>query len=585
MACRRFQKLTFLGLLVLLSVGCGSQPENGLNAKSTYASSEVPSVPQRLSSDGEASLRNFLNTAEMSDLHWPNFTNYQKDVKEFYAAFSGTLPWIDEGKPTAQARAIIRSFKNAADKGLRPEDYDAPQWDERLSQFDQSMAAPESDLVKFDLALTVSTMRYISDLHVGRVNPRLFHFGLDIDHQQLDLSDFLRQKLVGATDIDAVLRTVEPPFPIYSRTQDALKKYMKFARLDDGELLPVTPRTIKPGDSYAGVLRLTKLLTLLGDFLGEHDAVATEGNYQGAVVDAVKHFQRRHGLEPSGVLDAATLKTLNTPLSRRIAQLQLAMERMRWLPHQFARPPIVVNIPEFRLYAINNEYLSVFTMNVVVGKAYGHQTPVFANEIKSVIFRPYWNVPQSIVNVELIPHLEKDPSYLSAHSYEIVDKNERVVSEEPVSKDVEAELHAGDLRVRQTPGPQNALGLVKFEFPNQYDVYMHGTPAEELFSRTRRDFSHGCIRVEDPVKLATWVLRDMPGWTEDSVRAAMNGEETIQAKLMEPIPVLILYSTAVILEGGDVHFFDDIYGLDADLERALAQNVRHVTGAEVPRKD
>ena len=126
---------------------------------------------------------------------------------------------------------------------------------------------------------------------------------------------------------------------------------------------------------------------------------------------------------------------------------------------------------------------------------------------------------------------------------------------------------------------------MKFEFPNQYDVYMHGTPAKELFSRSRRDFSHGCIRVEDPVKLATWVLRDVPGWTEDNVRAAMNGEETIQAKLMEPIPVLILYSTAVVLEGGDVRFFDDIYGLDADLERALAQNVRYVTDAEVPRKE
>ncbi len=573
MTLRQLQILAGFGLLLLLPTGCRTDPVSRANAKSEAAPSGSMPGPHRLSADGDALLRNFLNTAEMPDLHWPTFANYQKELKEFYDGASGTLPWIDQGKPTAQARAIIRSLKNAADKGLRPEDYGGPQWDERLAKFERSTGEPESDLVKFDLALTVSTMRYISDLHIGRVNPRLLHFGLDIDHKQIDLSEFLRQKLVGATDIDAALETVEPPFPIYRRTQDALKKYMEFARLDDGELLPVSSRAVKPGDSYAGVPRLARLLSLLGDLPAEHGEAPTEGNYQGALVDAVKHFQRRHGLEPNGILDAPTLKRLNTPLSRRVTQLQLAMERMRWLPHQFERPPIVVNIPEFRLYAVNAEYRSVFTMKVVVGKSYGHQTPVFANVIRSVIFRPYWNVPQSIVNAELIPHLEKNPSYFSENSYEIVDKNERVVSEGPVSEEAEAQLRAGNLRVRQTPGPQNALGLIKFEFPNEYDVYMHGTPAKQLFSRSRRDFSHGCIRVEDPVKLAKWVFQGMPEWTEENIRAAMNGEETMPVKLKEPIPVLILYSTAVVLEGEEPHFFEDIYGLDADLERALAHDV------------
>jgi murein L,D-transpeptidase YcbB/YkuD len=177
------------------------------------------------------------------------------------------------------------------------------------------------------------------------------------------------------------------------------------------------------------------------------------------------------------------------------------------------------------------------------------------------------------VDAELIPHLEKNPSYLSENSYEIVDKDERVAVEGPVSNDVMEQLRAGKLRVRQTPGPENALGLMKFEFPNQYDVYMHGTPAKELFSRTRRDFSHGCIRLEDPVKLATWVLQGMPEWTEEKIRSAMNGETTVEIKLKEPIPVLIFYSTAVVLEGEEPHFFHDIYGLDADLIRALAKHV------------
>ncbi len=567
MTLRDIRTLAGLSLLLLLPARCSAGAPTQAAAGRESASSNSAPAPERLSAGGEELLRNFVNSAELPDLRWPKFENYRKEVKEFYEAAGGSLPWIDRGKPTAQARAIIQSLKAAADKGLRAEDYDGPQWDGRLAKFDQASAVPESDLIKFDLALTVSTMRYISDLHIGRVNPRLFHFGLDINNSNLDLSEILRQDLLGATNVAAVFDAVEPPFPIYRRTENALKQYMELAGRDVGVLLPVPSRAVKAGDSYAGTPRLAKLLALLGD-LPEGQA-QWEGNYQGALVTAVKHFQQRHGLEPNGVLDARTLKQLNTPLSRRVTQLQLAMERMRWLPHQFQRPPIVVNIPEFRLYALNDDYRSALTMKVVVGKAYGHQTPVFANEIKSVIFRPYWNVPSSIVTAELLRDLEKNPSYFSKNFYELVDKDGNVVSEGPVSEAMEEQLRAGTLRVRQTPGPKNALGLVKFEFPNEYDVYMHDTPSTQLFSRSRRDFSHGCIRVEDPVALAKWVLQGIPEWTEDKIRAAMNGEETMQVKLTKPIPVLIFYSTAVVMED-EIRFMDDIYGLDAELERALA---------------
>jgi murein L,D-transpeptidase YcbB/YkuD len=221
-------------------------------------------------------------------------------------------------------------------------------------------------------------------------------------------------------------------------------------------------------------------------------------------------------------------------------------------------------------------------MKVVVGKAYRHQTPVFAREIRSVIFRPYWDVPSSILRAEVIPHLEKNPFYLAENSYEIVDKKGKVVSEGTLSHEIEEQLRSGALAVRQKPGPENALGLVKFEIPSRYDVYLHGTPATALFSRSRRDFSHGCIRVEDPVSLAAWVLRDKPGWTTDKIRTAMSGDKTIQVKLDKPIPVMILYSTAVVMEDGEVRFFDDIYGHDAALERALAKGYPYSNGADVP---
>jgi murein L,D-transpeptidase YcbB/YkuD len=521
-----------------------------------------------------------VDAAQLPDLRWPNFVNYHNEVKEFYDAFSGTLPWIWQGKPTPQARGIVRSLKDAASKGLSPEDYDGSRWDERLAHLEQSRSVSESDLIRFDLALTVATMRYVSDLHIGRLNPRLFHFDFDIDRRKLDLSEFVRQELIDSHDIDAALDTVEPPFPVYRRTEVALRTYLELFRRGDDELLPVPSRTVRPGDSYPGVPRLARLLSLLGDLPGERGY--TEDTYQGALVDGVKRFQQRHGLEPSGQIDAPTLKNLNTPLSQRVIQLQITMERLRWLPHEFDRPPIVVNIPEFRLHIDNEDYHWVRSMKVVVGRAYRHQTPVFASEIRSVIFRPYWDVPSSILRAELIPHFEKNPFYFSENSYEIVDKNGRVVSEETDSQEIEQRMRAGELGVRQKPGPENALGLLKFDIPSRYDVYLHGTPATQLFSRSRRDFSHGCIRVEDPVALAEWVLRDKPGWAVDDIRTAMNGDKTIQVKLDKPIPVLILYSTAVVMEDGEVRFFDDIYGHDAALERALAEGYPYSSSADFP---
>jgi murein L,D-transpeptidase YcbB/YkuD len=377
--------------------------------------------------------------------------------------------------------------------------------------------------------------------------------------------------MVEALDIDAVVETIEPPFPAYRRTRAALDKYLELARQDDGELLPVPAKPVLPGDSYSGMPRLTKLLQLLGDLREQDRAISTEMIYEGNLVDAVKRFQLRHGLDPSGRIDTPTIKQLNTPLGRRVMQLKLTLERWRWLPHEFARPPVVVNIPAFRLYVVNDEYEAAFSMKVVVGKAYRHKTPAFADEIKSVIFRPYWNVPLSIQRNEIVPQIGKDPSYLERNSYEILDRSGSVVSDGAVDQELMEDLRSGKLALRQKTGPDNSLGLIKFEFPNRYDVYMHDTPAKALFSRSRRDFSHGCIRVEDPVKLAEWILRDEPEWTPETIRAAMNGEETIQAKIKNPIPVLIVYGTAIAQENGEVYFYNDIYGYDAELERALTQ--------------
>jgi L,D-transpeptidase YcbB len=574
---RGFCSLCYFGLLLMFATGCerglakpaGTIPHIGVGNVS------ADSGPQRLSSEGAASLNMLLEGGVLADLRWPSFQTYQTEVKEFYGSFNDTLPWLRDSEPTPQALAIIQALKHAETKGLRHEDYDGPRWNERIKTLQQGTRAPEADLILFDLALTVSVMRYISDLHMGRVNPRLSHFGLDINRKHFDLSEFLRLELVTAKDVDAVVASVEPPFPGYHQTVEALNQYVKLVQQDSGELLPVPAKTIRPGDSYVGIQRLTQLLQLLGD-LREPDIAFSPGTiYEGHLIDAVKHFQQRHGLDPNGQIDAHTVRQLNIPLGRRVAQLELTLERWRWLPHQFERPPIVVNIPAFRLYAANEEYQVGLSMKVVVGKAYRHETPVFASEIKSVIFRPYWNVPLGIQQNELVPKIEEDASYLTEDSYEIVDARGDVVSEGEVSDELLEKLRSGKLAIRQRPGSDNALGLIKFEFPNQYDVYMHDTPAKDLFSRSRRDFSHGCIRVEDPVGLAVWALKDQPEWTRENILAALNGEETMRVDIKTPIPVLILYATAVAVENGEVEFYDDIYGYDAELERALIEGYPH----------
>jgi murein L,D-transpeptidase YcbB/YkuD len=352
----------------------------------------------------------------------------------------------------------------------------------------------------------------------------------------------------------------------YERTQRALDQYRTLAAEDDGTLLPENGVTVAPGDSYEGIPRLARLLRRLGDLSA--DAPQSHA-YQGRLVTAVKHFQLRHGLAPSGRIDKSTLAQLNTPLEFRVHQLELALERWRRRPYDPSRPAIVLNLPEFRLRAFNAGNQQELEMKIVVGQAPDRPTPLLASQVQTVIFRPYWNVPISIQRDELVPEIMKDPSYLAANHLEVVTAQGDVVPD-PVSDDEMAQLRSGTLGLRQTPGPGNVLGLVKFLFPNAYGVYMHGTSAPGLFARTRRDFSHGCVRVERAEDLAEWVLRDEAGWSRDRIRKAMRGSESVIVNLNRPIQVVTMYVTAVVLATGEVHFYEDIYEEDAAFERELA---------------
>jgi L,D-transpeptidase YcbB len=573
----KIRNSTLSALIAALCCGaaglCCGAPSGLAFAAGSPAATTTPAAAQAVNAaaQGLDDLGVLIAAGTLEDLRWPNFTDYRDEVKKFYDSGGDSLAWIQDSKASPQALSMILLFQHADSKGLNPEDYDASRWDARLAKLEPTAPkASGADLAHFDLALTVCAMRYISALHVGRVNPQHFKFGLVVGPRQLDLAELLRTQVLPAPDIPAVIAKVEPHYDGYRRAEDALQTYLKMASAGDAPLVPVPQKGVRPGSSFAGMAQLVARLRQLGDIPPSADVPADSTVYSGAVVDAVKHFQRRHGLDIDGVLGQGTVTQLNVPLRTRVQQLQLTLERYRWIPPNFPEPPIVVNIPEFQLHTMRRQPASYLTMKVIVGRAMRTQTPVFANDMKYVIFRPYWLVPHSIQRNELVPKTLRNPDYLADHGFEVVDETGNVVPSSPASDDVIRGLRSGALRAQQLPGPKNSLGLVKFIFPNQYNVYLHGTPQTELFSRARRDFSHGCIRVEDPVALAAWVLRDKPEWTVDRIRATMNGDSTVQVNLDKPIPVLILYSTAVVDPDGEVRFFADLYGHDASLERALA---------------
>lgn len=515
-------------------------------------------------------LHEIAAAGRIADLRWPDFTRRRSDFEQIYAASNFDPVWLHDGQPTQQALAVILALEASRQKGLIPDDYDASRWQGRIAVLKSSANADTE--ARFDAALTISAMRYISDLRIGRVDPKHFKFGIDIHHKKYNLPQFIAQDVVHAPDIQAVLQDIEPSYNGYKRTEMALQHYLQLSAKGDGPLVPDVQKSIVSGGAYSGTAQLFQRLQLFGDIPRNAVIDADSHVYGGVLVNAVRLFQERHGLESDGKLSEDTIRQLNVPLVARTQQLQDALERWRWLPPSFPQPPVVVNVPEFVLRVFSSNQKIALQMNVVVGKAYRHQTPVFAKDMKYIVFRPYWNVPTSILRNEIIPAIAKNRNYISSKNFEVVDYSGNVITSGPISDIVLAQLRAGKLTVRQKPGPDNSLGLVKFIFPNEHNVYLHSTPATQLFSRSRRDFSHGCIRVHKPAELAAYLLRNQPAWNLEKVRAAMQtGPNNQQVNLQTPVPVLILYDTAVVEEDGSVHFFNDIYGYDKLLEAELAK--------------
>ncbi|MBB5058580.1 murein L,D-transpeptidase YcbB/YkuD [Granulicella aggregans] len=508
----------------------------------------------------------------LSILRWPNYSDYQPAVATFYDDRNNEVAWTRDGKPTKQALAFIQAFSDAAAKGLNPEDYDASLWGGRI----QKLAGKnEDDFAQFDVAMTIAVMRYVSDLHIGRVNPTHFNFDIDVNTKKYDLAEFVSDQAVDADDVPKLVTSIEPNSEQYRKTEAALAHYLDLAEQQtQSNVAPLTvvAKPVSVGESFAEAGALLDRLKLEGD--APSDEIATT-IYDKAISDSVKRYQHRHGITEDGKLTPQTVKSLNVPLSARVTQLQNSLERWRWLPDQYLNARIIVNLPEFVLHAYDAQHQPEFTMKVVVGKVVGeHQTPVFAHMMRYLVFRPYWSVPVDIAKKELVPHIVTNKDYLATKNFEVTNTKGDILTNYTAHQ-----VSQGGVMVREKPGPKNSLGLVKFMFPNQYDVYLHSTPATELFNRTRRDFSHGCVRVQEPAKLAAWVLdgqkdRDNNDWDIDKVTETMNsGPDNHQVNLKTPIPIVIFYVTGFVEDDGDTHFFDDIYGYDAQLQAVLAKGM------------
>ena len=556
-------------IAALWVISCSESFSGARGAAARSEEAAPQDVPQALSSATAEELQQIVAGGRLNDLRWPNFTDRREAVSAFYTSAGNSLGWVRKGVATPQALELIGLLENADLKGLNSEDYDSSHWRSRLD--DLAKAPSEASLMRFDVALTISAIRYLTDLHLGKVSPATLHKDFDPERKKHNAGAFLRENVTQASSVKDALARVEPPFPGYQRALAALGTYMKLEKEERLEPLPQVTKPIEAGRNYEAVPQLARRLQFLGDLPATMSVPADSQSYSGEIVDGVKRFQARHGLEAAGKLGSQTISELNVPMSHRVEQLRLMLERWRWVPHEFPDPPIVVNIPEFVLRAYEQMGKPSVMMPVVVGRAMRTETPVMEEDMKYVVFWPYWNVPPSILRNEIVPKIAKDPGYLTKNEYEVVTYQGKLVTDGAVSEDVLAELRAGKLMVRQKPGPKNALGLIKFIFPNSNNVYLHSTPSQAAFGQTRRDFSHGCIRVEDPKALALWVLRNNPGWTQEKIDEAFKAQKEQQVNLARTIPVLIVYGTAVVKEDGRTYFFGDIYGFDKKLAKLAAE--------------
>ena len=504
-----------------------------------------------------------------------SFSNRTDDLDSLYKMSNYQLLWLGNKDSEKNINDALALLANAAVHGLNAKNYDAETLKQKLP--DALKLKPDSykELALYDTALSISLLRFLHDLHYGRVNPQGINFNLKLREKKLiDLPLLIKNSLAQNTLAELPL-SVEPKIKQYQKLKQALASYRQLA----ASVAPLkfdAKETLHPGEHHPQIAELRRFLVSIGDLPEDKTANASEKStlYTDAIATGVKKFQKRHGLGADGHIGKSSVEALNVPLSYRVTQIELAMERLRWLPELNNGASIIVNIPAFQLWAfdaLDQADANVINMRVVVGNALKTQTPVLMAEMHFIDFMPYWNVPYSIIKNEILPKLMQNRGYLDKENMELVSVFRDGEKPTVLNEGAMILLKEGKLRIRQRPGGKNALGRVKFIFPNKDDVYLHDTPSNSLFSKSRRDLSHGCVRVANPQKLAEFALKNQDDWNPETIQLAMNTPKTQRVILKKPIPVLFFYTTAFFDPSDNLGFYSDIYGHDAVLLEALSK--------------
>ena len=478
-------------------------------------------------------------------------------IPDFYARRNFQLAWQNPDK----AGALLNIVRSIDDEGLEPNDY---HYQALVTQYDKvKQDGNIENQVALDILLTDSLVRLLYHLRFGKVDPNRLdaHWNLTRSINGTDPA-VLIQNALDADQLSRFIDNFVPRQAFYVRYKQALAKYKTLKEKGGWSTVPAGP-TIKPGMSGPRVKLIRQRLTIEGDLEGKPAGTAS---YDAQLESAVKRFQARHGLEADGVVGKQTLQAMNVSVDERIDQIRVNLERGRWLLQDIKGDFIIVNIAGFYAHLVRNDEVA-WTTRVMVGKTY-RKTPVFKSEMKYLVFNPTWTVPPGILHKDILPKARKDPDHIRKRGLNVLDKNGKKI--DPNSIDW-ASLKPGRFpyQLQQPPGPKNALGLVKFIFPNEHLVYLHDTPNRALFSRPERTFSSGCIRVEKPFELAELLLNDPDTWSQEGIDQVLESEKTRTVFLPEPLPVLLLYWTVTVDADGTVNFIKDVYDRDRAVLKKL----------------
>lgn len=480
--------------------------------------------------------------------------------------------WITEQGLVPQSQALVNRIQEAELEGLSPDRYDFPLINEFLLEMQEAeearMPVQAERLTKIDSLLSEAFLAFGSHLVKGQVDPETVHEKYDIKPWMDSLSEVIETAL-EKKKVEEALEKYRPKSADYVMLKQALGKYREILGKGGWPEIP-EGASLRNGDHDTRVALLCSRLIASGDL--ESDSGPEDLSLFGDELDkAVRGFQQRHGCRADGIVGDQTRTALNVPVEQRIRQIELNLERWRWLPRNLGDRYILVNTASFEL-KVMEKAKQVMSMRVIAGKK-RRPTPMLSGTVTYLVLNPYWNIPHKIAVKDLLPKIKKDPEYLARENIRVFESWEANAAEldtESIDWD-RITKHSFSYKLRQDPGPRNALGRVKLMFPNKFAVYLHDTPSRHLFRKEVRDFSSGCVRIEKPMEMLNYLFQDDPTWTQESILAEIEKRERRIITFPKPIPVYLLYWTAWTDEEGTVHFRDDHYGRDHSLERALRE--------------